>query len=178
VAWRPGGPILSRRIPDLRAPIATDGSPNWGGAEECSLSVYRRFHVGRDTILATIGRAPEACSEAPRLMWRGRDGRVLRRILPPLFNWNIESLWCTSRYIVFGLRADDEGGSWKERLAFWNAQTGGITLSPAELGAYLPRRLPGWRQARVAEVGDAVVFVHGGTTIAYWPEQRRVWASP
>ena len=76
----------------LQPPFLRDAAPNWGSeAEECSLTVWHRFLVGGDTIAFTMGRAPESCSEAPRMIWVDPEQGRLRRVIPPLFNWNVDA---------------------------------------------------------------------------------------
>src|SRR5262245_60535648 len=72
-------------------------------AAACSLAVWSEFYVDGDTIAFTQGRAPEECSEAPRMIWREAGRLQRRRALVPLFNWNVERLWCTEHYLVFGV---------------------------------------------------------------------------
>lgn len=164
-------------------PYPSDSMPNWGTeAEECSLTVWRRFFVENDTIAFTMGRAPEACSEAPRMIWTDLSHRQHRRAVPPLFNWNIESLWCTENYLIFGLTAYYEGGGYDERLAFWNLGDGRVVLTPGvvwedngRMTRYepsLPQRLPGWRQARVAEMRGGLLFAIRDTQLVFWPDRR------
>jgi hypothetical protein len=164
-------------LPELSQPAAGNEE-----AEECSLTVWRRFHVDGDTIAFTMGRAPESCSEAPRMIWTDSKHRHWRRIIPPLFNWNVEALWCTEHYLIFGLVADFEYGEHDERLAFWHLADGQVVLSPGlawddsgraiQHGASLSERLPGWRDARLAEVGDGLVLTKRDTTLAFWPDRR------
>jgi hypothetical protein len=160
-----------------------DAAPNWGSsAEDCSLTVWRRFYAHRETLGFTMGRSPESCSEAPRILWADPGGRHHRSIIPPLFNWNLDGLWRTEHYLVLGLVAPFEGGEEDERLAFWNLENGQIVLSPGEgLGdsARVVRRegairvrLPGWRNAVIAEDGDALVVAKHDTSITFWPNRR------
>ncbi len=180
VAWRErksGFPEVATRF---TGPCPGVSGPNGGNdAEACSLTVWRRFRVDGDTVSFTMGRAPEFCSEAPRMIWRTRDLSRWQRALPPLFNWNVEALWCTEHYLVLGLEASYEDGEHDERLAFWHVLTGRVLLSPVivwdgggrtgEPDRYLPRRFPGWRTAAIAEIGAAVVLTRADTTVAFWP---------
>jgi hypothetical protein len=170
------------------APFLREAVPNWGTeAEECSLTVWRKFYVDGDTIAFTMGRAPEYCSEAPRMIWTDPRGRQRRRIIPPLFNRNVEALWCTEHYLVFGLAANYEYGEQDERLAFWHLGDGRLVLSPglvwedsgrvARREPSLPERLPGWREASVAEMGGAFVFTKRDTVLALWPGRRTYFSS-
>jgi len=38
--------------------------------------------------------------------------------------------------------------------------------------ALVLKPLPGWREADVAEVGEALVFTNRETTLAFWPDRR------
>ena len=164
-------------LPKLSQPASVNEE-----AEECSLTVWCRFDVDGDTIAFTMGHAPESCSEAPRMIWTDSKHRQWRRIIPPLFNWNVEALWCTEHYLVFGLVADFEYGEHDERLAFWHLADDRVVLSPGlawddsgravRHGASLSERLPGWRDARLAEVGDGLVLSKRDTTLAFWPDRR------
>ena len=167
----------------FHSPVRRDLEANWGNeAQECSLTVWRRFYVDGDTIAFTMGRAPESCSEAPRMIWTDSQRREWRTIIPPLFNWNVETLWCTEHYLIFGLEADYEYGEHDERLAVWNLRAGRVVLSPGlawgdsertvRHEASLTERLPGWREARIAEVGEALVLTKRDTTLAFWPDRR------
>ena len=172
-------------LPELPQPAAGNEE-----AKECSLTVWRRFYVDGDTIGFTMGRAPEFCSEAPRMIWTDSRHRQWRRIIPPLFNWNVEVLWCTDHYLVFGLVADFEDGEHDERLAFWHLADGRVVLSPGLAredsgravrpdASLLGERLPGWRDARLAEVGEGLVLTKRDTTFAFWPGRRTYYsASP
>jgi len=151
-------------------------------AQECTLTVGSRFYVDGDTIAFTLGREPEFCSEAPRMMWTDLAHKKHRQVVPPLFNWNVEALWCTENYLIFGLTANYEYGGHDECLAFWNVDNGHVVLSPGAAwddsgravfheGSLL-RRLPGWREAPVAEVSGALVFTRRDTVLVFWPEQH------
>jgi hypothetical protein len=167
-------------------PGAVSGTAN--EALECSLTVWSRFYVDGDTIAFTMGRVPEACSEAPRMIWTDSEHRQHRRVIPPLFNWNVESLWCTEHFLIFGLVADYEYGEHDERLGFWHLGDGRVVISPGlawdDSGRAVPhpasltKRLPGWREARVAEVGEALIFAKRDTTLAFWPAQQAYSARP
>lgn len=182
-SWR------TERVPSLpgalrfHPPSSRDSVPNWGPeAEECSLTVWRKFYVNGDTIGFTMGRAPESCSEAPRIIWTDPMHRQHRRVISPFFNWNVDCLWCTENYLIFGLTANFEYGEHDERLGFWHLSDGRIVLSPGlvwedsgdttQHEASLPRRLPGWREARVAEMRGALVFTNHDTVLVYWPDRH------
>lgn len=168
----------------FHAPSTTRSEPDRESqdAEPCSLTVWRDFYVDGDTIAFTMGRAPEFCSEAPRMIWTNLEHRRFRQIIPPLFNWNVEALWCTERFLVFGLAANYEGGVHDERLAFWDLASGQIVLGPGIVwddgervvrsGASLRTQLPGWRGASIAETPDGLVFAKGDTTLAFWPSRH------
>ena len=103
------------RMPRLSAGLRFDppvASFRGYEAEECSLTVWRQFYVDSDTIAFTMGRAPEVCSEAPRMIWSDAVHGRCRRIVSPLFNWNVEALWCTKHYLIFGLLAEPTLSAW------------------------------------------------------------------
>ena len=181
-SWREE-PMPALHAVRFDAPLRELSRPPAGNeeAEECSLTVWRRFDVDGDTIAFTMGRAPESCSEAPRMIWTDSKHRHWRQIIPPLFNWNVEALWCTEHYLVFGLAADFENGEHDERLAFWHLADGQLVLSPGLTGddsarssttSLLSEQLAGWRNARLAEVEEGLVLTKRDTTLAFWPDRR------
>jgi len=154
------------------------------GTPVCSLTVGRGFLADGDTLVFTVGRVPEFCSLAPRMLWRSPGGQGRSRSIPPLADWNVEALWWTPHYLVFGLGAFYEGGGHDVCLAFWHTPTGRVSVSPrSEWGAgdelpkrparYLEEVLPGWRSARMAEAGDVIILKGGDATIAFWPLHHR-----
>ena len=90
-SWR------DQEMPALRAgfqfnsPLPKLSQPATGNeeADECSLTVSRRFYVDGDTVAFTMGLAPESCSEAPRMIWADSKHRQWRRnnriLLIPVF---------------------------------------------------------------------------------------------
>jgi hypothetical protein len=164
----------------------------WQETEPCSLTVQKEFYVGPDTLATTFARIPEACSEAPALIWQGPDQRRTRRSLPPLFNWNIAALWCTEHYLVFGLEAyyelsmdavDDDSGH-AECIAFWHLPSGNVhvaleTAHSAEgkrirPPVILPKDFPSWKAAEVAESGDGILFRGREKTLIFLPATREL----
>jgi hypothetical protein len=150
--------------------------------EECAKCVHRSFIADGDTLGFTIGSSPEFCSESPRLLWRSQSGRHHQEALVPLFNWNVEALWCTGRFVVFGLHAEYEGGSAGDALAFWDLETGrwayappGEQLASYSIGLALTGILPAWPKVQAAELGDAIILRDGGRAVALWPV-RSEWS--
>ena len=150
--------------------------------EACPKCVHRSFVADGDTLSFTMGRSPGFCSEFPRLLWRSPTGRDHREALVPLFNWNIEALWCTGRYVVFGLHAEYEAVFPGDALAFWDLETGRWAYAPPgeesashSIGLALTGILPAWPQVQVAELGDAIVLRDGGRAVALWPA-RSEWS--
>ena len=150
--------------------------------EACPKCVHRSFVADGDTLSFTMGRSPGFCSEFPRLLWRSPTGRDHREALVPLFNWNIEALWCTGRYVVFGLHAEYEAVFPGDALAFWDLETGRWAYAPPgerfasySIGLALTGILPAWPQVQVAELGDAIVLRDGGRAVAPWPA-RSEWS--
>ena len=128
------------------------------------------FYIHRDTVAFTVGRLPEACSEAPSLIWTDRAHRRYRRRIPPLFNWNVEGLWCTEHYLVFSPVADYEYGQHDERIGFWHLKDGRVVLSSG--------LIRGWREAHIAESNGALVFATEDSVLALWPERRSYSVGP
>jgi hypothetical protein len=182
------GSIASDSVDYWSGPARLDweGNPTDEYAQECSTTVYRRFHVDGDTVSFTVGNLTESCSETPRALWRTDDGRQHRQPLAALFNWNVEALWCTGRYLVFGLGEDEEAGGRVAALAFWRPDTGRWWFTPQWI-AYagqttsfsqvldVSRELPGWHGGEVAELSDAFVIRVRDRALAFWPE-RWEWA--
>ena len=170
----------------LRAPVPTDSLVHgWRETDQCSLVVQRNFYVDHDTLSFTYGRIPEGCSEAPALIWRSPDDRWLRRAIPPLFNWNVATMWCTEHYLVFGLEADYEFGSHSECLAFWHLPSGNIELALQTNWSYeeqrsirppvlLPDDFPEWRRAKIVEVDDGLALRWEEKALLIWPSRRQV----
>ena len=183
------GSIASDSVDYWSGPARLDweGNPTDEYAQECSTTVYRRFHVDGDTLSFTAGNVCESCSETPRALWRTADGRPHRRLLAALYNWNVEALWCTGRYLVFGLEDPAcEGGDRVSGLAFWQPDTGRWWFTPQWI-AYagqtmrfsdvldLSRELPGWQHGEVAESNGAFLIRVRSRALAFWPE-RWEWA--
>ncbi len=151
------------------------------GMEEeaaCSAWVYRRFFAGRDTVSFTYGHSAEECSDVPRLILQS-GGRARERIaVPPLDHRNVECLWATPHYLIFGLVYQGEGGPEYDRIAcwrigsqdwIWTQEREGQEHRP---GFDLASLLPDWRTANAAEVGDAVEFRGKERALALWPRER------
>jgi hypothetical protein len=150
--------------------------------EACSKCIYRHFVADGDTLSFTEARVPEGCSEFPRLCWRSPSGSRHREALVPLFNWNVDALWCTGRYLVFGLHAEYEMAPPGDALAFWDLETGrwayappGEQLASYSIGLALPGILPAWPHVQVAELGDAIIVRDHGRAVALWPA-RQQWS--
>lgn len=182
--WRPASapiPRYPRAEPPLPCVDSTGGP--WTGSVDCSQIAWKRFAQGRDTLTFTVGRVPEDCSESPRMVWNDRTHGAQRRAITPLFNWNVDALWCSPDFIVFGATATYEYGQHDEILGIWRLRDGAFhRTAEAELledgaqripDASIMRLLPGWRTARMAEAGDALVFVKGDSTLVLWPSQGR-----
>jgi len=148
---------------------------------ECSTTVSVGFVAGHDTLYFTLGRSPEECNGVPRLIWK-ENGALRSNPLPPLFDFNVSAMWLTKTYAVLGLEADYEGGSHAERFAFWNLDTGAMSLTtPARWDAGQAARhsrkpilggLTDWRQASVQQAEVSIVIQEGGECAEAWPETR------
>ena len=147
----------------------------------CSSTVHIGFVAGKDTLYITQGRSPQECNAAPRLIWTA-NGVSRSDPLPPLYDFNVSAMWLTKTYVVFGLEADYEGGSHAERFAFWNLDTGAMSLTlPAHWDREQASRharlavfagLTDWRDATVQQAEKSIVIVQGGECAEAWPETR------
>jgi hypothetical protein len=149
---------------------------------ECRECIHRKFLLDDDTLSFSLARVPEECSETPRVFWRSPSGDQHEEQLVPLFNWNVDALWCIPHYVVFGLHADNEGTLAGDALVLWNLQTGTWLYAPSgeQYGSYftgmsLPALFPSWPEIDLAEVGDAIVLRGNGRFVALWPTKRE-WA--
>jgi hypothetical protein len=143
---------------------------------ECSETFYSRFFDEGDTLYTTVARAPESCNEFARFIWRPASDSDYGVVQSPIYDWNIEAIWYTGEYIVFGLHASYEYGSQRDRLAFWNVETGNWRHSPRRNslvhrpGFDLPGFLPEWRVADVSVIDDAIILRGTERALAFWPE--------
>ena len=175
--WREQVPSATKLSPGVRLDPISTLRPT--GA--CSTTVNIGFVAGRDTLFFTLGRSPEECNEVPRLIWK-ENGVLRRDPLPPLFDFNVSGMWLTKTYVVFGLEADYEHGSHAERFAFWNLDTGAMSLTaPARWNPSQAARrarkpvlagLTDWHQASVQEAEASIVISEGGECAEAWPETR------
>ena len=136
---------------------STSGPPDAEAEFSCSTTVYRRFFAGRDTVSFTRGRAEEECNDVPRLLLH--SGNAREGVVPvwPLHDRNVECLWCTPRYLVFGLVRSGEGGPEYDRIACWRVGTNDWYWTPE--GEGLMRR-PGFDLASLVPdwLGSAMNF--------------------
>jgi len=167
--WHVSNHIPSVARARFSPPAPVDPAPNFSGEGECSTLVWRRFYIDADTLSFTWGRAGEVCSEAPRMIWKSYQGGRHVQPITPLYNWNVEAMWRTEHYLVFGLEADFESGTHDECLAFWHLTSGKTVLSPR---MWLASKFPGWREAAAAEANGAILLARGDTIAAYWPGKR------
>jgi len=144
------------------------------GSFNCRECLDQVFTVDGDKVAFTMGRSPETCSEAPRMQWRTRDGKSHEAALNPLYNFNVASLWCTGRFLVFGLEAAYEYGSRSQTLAFWDLETGRFGVFPHG-DAHLSIRdyLPDWKQSAVSSIEGSVVIASTRTALAFSPDARK-----
>ena len=153
-----------------------------GCLESCPKCVHRSFLVDGDTLNFTEAVRPEECSEFPSLLWSSPSGRRHREALVPLFNWNVEALWCTERHLVFGLHAEYEAVLPGDALAFWDLETGrwayappGEQLASYSIGLALTGILPAWPRVQVAELGDEIILRDSARAVVLWPA-RHEWS--
>ncbi len=151
-------------------------------AEECTSWVYRRFFPGNDTIMFTFGRAPEACSESPRMVFRSSDGLEKRVVMTPLYNWNVDAMWFTSHFLVFAVTAEFESALPQfVRITVWDLTSGRWFTTPTREGLMhrpgfdLAALLPDWYSSRVYEAGGAVILRGEKRALALRPD-KKAWS--
>ena len=165
--WGKPGPRGVESIPPGLAQVVT-----------CSTSVYRRFFAGRDTVSFTEGISEEECADIPRLLLQYGRRPVEKLAVPPLGYRNVECLWSTPRYLIFGLVHQGEGGPEYDRVACWRIGTGEWIWTPERDGlAHRPgfdlaSLVPDWRTAAASEAGEAIVMRGKERAIALWPGDR------
>lgn len=128
-----------------------------------------------------MGRSPEECNEAPRIIWRGSAGE-LRFPIPALYDFNVDEVWSTNTYLVLALSADYELGSHSEQLAFWNLHTGHVTVTPKihweseEWDRSVRKRhlgrISSMRGATVAEFKGGLAIRNKKECLQVWPADR------
>lgn len=150
---------------------------------DCRDCIHRLFLVDGDTLSFSEARVPEECSEAPRLSWRSASGSRHTEVLVPLYNWNVDALWCTPHFVIFGLHADYESATARDALVLWNLDSGSWQYAPSGvqyLGPYftgmsLAALLPSWPRVEIAEDGDAIVVKDRDKSVVLWPA-RHEWS--
>lgn len=178
--WREQVPSESDKpTPGVR--LATLSGP-FKETGHCSTTVHLGFVAGKDTLYVTQGRSSDESNAVPRLVW-SQNGATRSDPLPSLSDYNVAAMWLTKTYVVFGLEADYAGGSHAERFAFWNLDTGAMSLTtPAHWDASQASRraskevlagLTDWREATI-EQGEtsSIVIVQGGECAEAWPEKK------
>jgi len=177
--WREQVPEESSR-PSPGARLVPIAGP-FQATAHCSTTVGIGFTAGHDSLYFTLGRSPQEGNEVPRLIWK-QLGVSRSDPLPALCDYNITAMWLTRTYVVFGLEATYERGSHAERFAFWNLDTGAMSLTtPAhwdsEQAARHARKevlagLTDWHEASVAQGENSVTLVQGSECAEAWPETR------
>jgi hypothetical protein len=175
--WRTLDPELSPRDDD----------------EDCQNIVAAQFGIAPgESLLFTVGHAMESCTDNPWILWRSGD-RDFRQVIPDLFQYNVQGLWHTDRYLIMNIKVEYEYGDTYEGLGFWNLDEGWIRSVVAEthvgeswgdepqrtdptegLGVYL-RDLAG---ARLLESGGVVYVDQGNARVIFWPESQEWMALP
>ncbi len=148
----------------------------------CSEWPYRHFFSGKDTITFTYARIPEGCSESPGMTFRNSRGARERVDLTPLYNWNVDAVWFTRHFLVFGVTANYESALPQfVRIACWELETGRWFTSPTRdylmhrPGFDLSSLLPDWPTARAHEIDGAIVLRGKKRGLALWPG-KGVWS--
>jgi hypothetical protein len=150
----------------------------WSQAEECTSAVYRHFFIDADTIAFTWARAPEACTESPRMIFQSPPGKARRVVMTPLHDWNIDAMWLTPHFLIFAVTAEYESALPQGvRIVCWELGTGRWFTSPTRHylmhrpGFDLPALLPDWYSARAYEIGAAIVLRGRERALALWPNK-------
>jgi hypothetical protein len=161
--------------------------------EDCRNMVAGQFGIAPgESLLFTVGHAMESCTDNPWILWRSGD-RDFRQVIPDLFQYNVQGLWHTDRYLIMNIKVEYEYGDTYEGLGFWNLDEGWIRSVVAEthvgeswgdepqrtdptegLGVYL-RDLAG---ARLLESGGVVYVDQGNARVIFWPESQEWMALP
>jgi hypothetical protein len=170
-AWRapyPGSGYEDDWI--LRSIDLHPAAPGSQGEEmPCGSLLWKRFDVDEASIGFSIGRVPEDCSEAPRMIWYRRDGSIEGDVrLAPLFNMNVDSLWSTKQVIVFGLRAKFEGGESADALALWHRPTNQWFTFQIDWGK-IGDVIPHWLSGSIDWSGDALYLRADDKTLTLSP---------
>lgn len=175
---------VSRAVPlnDLEFISGQPSAPGPACAGDCRDCIHRRFFVDGDTLSFSAGHVAEECSETPQLFWRSPSGDRHTEPIVPLFNWDVETLWCTQHFLIFGLHADYESDIPGDALVLWNLDTGVWCYAPpgTQYGSYftgmsLPGLFPTWPRVEIAEDHGTIVLKGGTKAVALWPTQR-AWA--
>jgi hypothetical protein len=181
VTWVARGPAVKGAAAGTASWAASPEIPN-GPSGECSTTVWRTFYQGGDSLRFTMSRSPEECNEVPRLIWTDNFGKTHKAPLPPLYDFNVSSIWMTSNYLVLGLDAEYELGSHAKRLAFWNLKTGALVVTPrvhwesSEWDRSVKKRLfntlSSWETATVSEDAGRLTVRNQAECLQVWPAQR------
>jgi hypothetical protein len=184
--WHERKPVeIAREVKGVRlAPSSAPFRPIGG---ECSTTVAIAFRVDRESIAFTVGRSPEECNEAPRLLWIEKGVRRSDP-MPALYDFNVSAAWLTAHYLVLVLEADYEYGSHAERLAFWNLDSGVIVSTTSvhwesnEWDKRTRKPLIGpvanGQEFIVAEAGGVLVLKEGSRCVQVWPDRREYARCP
>jgi hypothetical protein len=140
---------------------------------KCSNLLNKTFSINDSTVGFTIARAPEYCSESPTVIWYDKKKAQVGAVrLIPMFNMNVETLWCVSGFTLFGLEAFYEGGGRADMLVMWHRSSNQWLFFevPSEQISDL---IPNWLKASVGTVGDTILLREGSKTLAIRPFEAK-----
>lgn len=139
----------------------------------CSNFLYKTFSANGGIIGVTIGRLPEYCSESPALVWYDKNGAMVGSVkVIPMYNMNIETLWCVQGFTLFGLEAHYEGGGRADMLVIWHVSSNQwIFFQTPEKRIF--DLIPNWLEADAEAVGNTILLSKGNKTIAIRPFEAK-----
>jgi hypothetical protein len=139
----------------------------------CSNFLYKTFSMNDSTVGFTIGRLPESCSESPMVIWYDkRKAQVGSARLIPMYNMNVETLWCVPGFTLFGLEAFYEGGGSADMLVIWHVSSNQWVFFQVP-EKRISDLIPNWLRANAAAVGDTILLREGNKTITIRPFEAK-----
>jgi len=143
-------------------------------------AVYSSFQIGSDTLRFTWGHMAEEFGGVPQMILTPRERLPKSYPLAPLAHWNVDAVWYTGAYLVFGCTFESEGAFAQEQLALWHLPSGRWYSTPHESALYhrgfkLRSALEDWRTAVVSDEGAAVRIEGANGALVLTPDQG-TWA--
>jgi hypothetical protein len=166
--------VRSLRLPRAAVPRVDTLAEGRSDEFDPRKAVYSSFRAGPDTLRFTYGHMAEAFGGVPRLIL-GTVGAP-RRVVPlsPLAHWNVEAVWYTGDYLIFGCTFEPEGAVAFEQIALWHLPSGRWYTSPREerllhRGFRLRLALGDWRTATASSDSGSVVIAGAGSALVLTP---------